>query len=327
MDLEFPKLHHPLAIEIIRSMILETWNLKNSNLLDSNILYRPHPVQKHDVPILCSSTNNNYVVRPTFQGIPYTLILCFLPFCRRYIAVLVNQSMMMYQVQINAPKRLFDHGGSIFRGSIIYNNNNNKTHWIGEDVVKCAGIVTHHLTFTKRHKFLTTYCSAINPLTCMKSKDRKKLSLSVANWRTTQDIASLLHQFPTSSGVEFLCTNDAIHFQTCHHKLQWIRRRTICLHTLPTSEEGHEFSILDLKTGDLVSLCTICKDVQLEDAIVTDKSCIFESYVQDYVMNTQLRLLFMRWRYDLKNPSSTSDVLMNLNYSMVDAQAFSNCRN
>ena len=312
-------------------MIIKTWNLNSFDQLQPMMLYKPQQMQARDIPILCSPTQHNYVVRPTYQGIPYTLITCYLSFCRRYIAVIMDLSMNMFQIQINGPECLF-RKGSIFMGSLNSSSKDKAPTWVSEDVVLCAGITTHKLSFTIRHKYLMMYCSNINPLTCMRSKDTKKLCLSMASWRNTKNITTLLQQFPSADGLHFLCSNDNMHCHTRHHQLQWSRQRTICVHICPhppnPDMQSQPFTPYTLSINDdsgiLQPLQTICQHIQLEDEIVAKEPCVIECTVQNYTPEIQLRLLFKRWRYDLSHPSSAPDVVKILNCPRIDIATLQN---
>lgn len=130
------------------------WNISAAQM-NSNPCPRPVALIRSSVDVMRTEP---YVCTTTSGGKRYQLLLTRYEATKGTVAVLVSDSLEMFQVQVVAPRAVF--GGSLFDGELVWCRAKKRMCYRVFDAVRVAGRGCWHLPFTERygimHKYFTS---------------------------------------------------------------------------------------------------------------------------------------------------------------------------
>ena len=123
------------------------WNIHHD--LYTNPSPNPVTLSRPSLKVIQSQP---YVVSEKSDGMRYLLMMGRYSSTSNMYTVMIDRSMKMYQIEIFAPKEVFE--GTLFDGELVYNENEKSLVFLAFDVVRYCGKSTITMNYVDRYKII-----------------------------------------------------------------------------------------------------------------------------------------------------------------------------
>lgn len=284
--------HHVRAQQELLTFIANVWKIR------STIDFLPYPKATILQPEHLTGMQH-YVTTACHDGESCFLICYRLHFCNKYIALIIMENLAMYQIQLSAPRDLFDKG-SIFQAELVWSTQQNCHILYVRDVVYCSGAITHSLHFTERHDVMCKYFNDPPQRHHVHTLDAKKIKIQAQKWVPMSCFHSLTRQNQydmTVSQYLFIPTNQELRFAIQKNAYCWSRRPIVCLFC---SKDGTYYGLNHTFQCDDVTAMVSNVTWNLSTLPQVQQSCFMAVYVER--TNDTVDVEFAKWTPDRKYP-------------------------